>query len=219
MSQRPGREIKGPVITTGNPDTVNDAPVTVTTVGASYNLRGQLGAIYRTPDGQKEYIYAQFSSTSTGKTPAANQVCFFWSSTSTSTTNPDPTWVVDNQTSAGNAVDVSRVAGILRNACTRGNYVWLMRRSGANAIPVVSTSTGAALIVGTQVYPSTSSGEAIVGTTSTSVPATGPNATPWFMNFGVMLGTLASTSTGVAFVGSTSTSGVSVNLPVYLDIA
>lgn len=201
MPVRPGRDIKGPMVTTGNPDTVNDAPVTVTTVGAAYDLSGQLGAIVRSADGLKEYIYAQFSSTSTGKTPAANQLCYFWSSTSTSITNAYQ-WTVDNQTSAGNATKVSQIAGVLRNACTRGNYVWLLRK--APSCSVVSTTTG--FITGNAVIATTASGEAsFISSTSTIAPATGIGATPWFIGSPI-----------IGYVNSTTTSSVAID--VCLDI-
>lgn len=202
MARRVGREIKAVFVTSGDPDTVNDAFPSATSVGSSYDLRGQLGAVLRSNDGLTEYIYAQFSSTSTGKTPAAGQVCFWWSSTSTSTTNPDYKWVVDNQTSAGNATKVSQVAGILRNACTRGNGVWLLRRSlSAN---VISTTTG--FITGNAVIATTASGEAsYIASTSTVAPAGGIGAAQWFAGVPIL-----------GWVNSTTTSSVAID--VNLDI-
>lgn len=177
MARRVGREIKGVFVTGGDPDAANDAFPSATSVGSAYDLRGQLGAVLRSADGTKEWIYAQFSSTSTGKTPAAGQLCFWWSSTSTSTTNPDYTWVVDNQTSASNSVKVSQVAGVLRVAATRGNGVWLLRR--APSCIVISTATGH--ITGNAVVATTASGEAsFISSTSTVAPAGGIGATPWF---------------------------------------
>ena len=202
MPYRPGRDLKGPFITTGNPDTVNDAPVTNTTVGSAYNLRGQLGQIFRSADGLKEWIYVQFSSTSTGKTPAATQLCYWWSSTSTSTTNPDYTWVVDNQTSASNSPRVSQVAGVLRNACTRGNFVWLLRR--APSCNVVSTTTG--YISGNAVIATTASGEAAyMVSTSTAFPAAGQAAAGTYIGLPI-----------IGYVNSTTTSSVAID--VCLDI-
>lgn len=181
MASRLGRIIKGVFVTTGNPDTVNDAPVTNTTVGSAYSLKGQLGAVLPAADGQREYIYVQFSSTSTGKTPAANDV-LYW------VDRANGTWVVDNNTSAnalGSAVSgygVHEVAGILRNACTRGNYVWALRKG--NSIPVNSTSTG--MVSGDFVVPSTSSGAAtFIASTSTVVGFPG----------GLYIGVVASTAT------------------------
>jgi hypothetical protein len=175
---RNGRAIPGVVVTTGNPDTVNDSFPTNTNVGNSYDLSGQLGAVYRSADGTKEWIYARFSSTSTGKTPAAGQLCYWWSSTSTSTTNSDPTWVVDNQTSAGNANKVTNIAGVLRNACTRGNAVWLLRK--APSANVTSTTTG--YVTGNTVIATTASGEAsFISSTSTAAPAGGIGTANWFV--------------------------------------
>lgn len=156
MAQKPGRDIKGVFVTTGNPDTVNDAPASTTSVGGQYNLVGQLGAVLRTSDGQTEYIYVTYSGTSTGKTPAANDI-LYWQNRAN--------WVVDNNTSAGGLL-VHGVAGILRNACTRGNRVWALRRG--NSIPVNSTSTG--MISGDFVIASSASGAAsFVASTSTII--------------------------------------------------
>lgn len=202
MAVRPGREIKGPMVTTNNPDTVNDAPVTVTTVGGAYDLSGQLGAIYRTPDGLREWIYVQFSTTSTGKTPAAAQVCYWWSSTSTSTTNSYQ-WTVDNQTSAGNANKVSQVAGILRVAATRGNYVWLLRKSPSCI--VVSTTTG--FITGNAVIATTASGEAaFIASTSTLAPAAGIGTSAWYVGVPVL-----------GYVNSTTTSSVAIDTALDIE--
>jgi hypothetical protein len=201
MARRPGRDIKAPVVTTGNPDSVNDSFPSTTNVGASYDLRGQLGAVLRSNDGTKEWIYVRFSSTSTGKTPAAGQLCFWWSSTSTSTTN-DYLWTVDNQTSAGNANKVSAIAGVLRNACTRGNGVWLLRK--APSAIVVSTATG--FVTGNAVIATTASGEAsYITSTSTAAPAAGIGAAGWFVGAPI-----------IGWVNSTTTSSVAID--TQLDI-
>jgi hypothetical protein len=202
MPRRVGREIKGPVVTTGNPDSVNDTPVTLTTVGSAYDLSGQLGAIYRTPDGLSEYIYVRFSSTSTGKTPTSNQICYWWSSTSTSTTNAYQ-WTVDNQTSAGNSNKLSQIAGILRCTPTRGNYVWLLRRSPS--CNVVSTATG--FITGNAVIATTASGEAAyIASTSTAAPAAGIGASDWFLGRPI-----------IGYVNSTTTSSVAIDTALDIE--
>jgi hypothetical protein len=211
---RVGRVIPGVFVTTGNPDEVNDTFPTNTTVGSAYDLRGQLGAILRSNDGSKEWIYAQFSSTSTGKTPAANQPCF-WVVNSTANLATPGAWVVDNQTTANTGTAISDVAGILRNACTRGNGVWLLRKSSVS-VPVVSTST--VCLAGEAVFASTSSGEAAtLSSTSTVAPAAGIGAASWFAGR-ARLGWVASTATAGAFVGSTATGAIGVNIPVFLDI-
>lgn len=214
MPYRPGRDVKGPFITTGNPDTVNDTFPTTTTVGNAYDLKGQLGQVFRTADGLKEYIYAQFSSTSTGKTPAADQVCY-WVVSSTANLATPGNYVVDNQTSANTGVSVKTVAGLLRNACTRGNGVWLLRKS-AVAVPVVSTSTVA--LGGEAVIATTASGEAFtISSTSTAAPAGGIGTSAWFVG-APKIGWVASTATAPAYVGSTATGGIGVNIPTFLDI-
>ena len=206
MARRVGREIKAVFVTGGDPDAVNDTLPSATTVGSSYDLRGQLGAVLQTNDGLNEYIYAQFSSTSTGKTPAAGQLCFWWSSTSTSTTNPDYKWVVDNQTSASNSPKLSQVAGVLRNACTRGNGVWLLRR--AVSCVVISTATGH--ITGNAVIATTASGEAAyIASTSTAAPAAGIGAADWFLGKPI-IGWVNSTTTSPGAPGTS----IDVNLDI-----
>ena len=201
MARRPGREIKAVVVTTGNPATVNDSFPSTTNVGNSYDLRGQLGAVLRSNDGLKEWIYAEFSSTSTGKTPAANQICFWVPSSTASQASPKE-WVVDNQTSANTGVKVAYAAGILQVAATRGNGVWLLRR--APSASVVSTSTG--FITGNAVVATTASGEAaFISSTSTLAPATGIGASPWFVGAPLL-----------GWVNSTTTSSVAID--VQLDI-
>lgn len=201
---RVGRVIPGVFVTTGNPDTVNDTFPSNTQVGSAYDLRGQLGAVLRSADGTKEWIYVRFSSTSTGKTPAATQICYWWSSTSTSTTN-DYLWTVDNQTSAGNANQVRYPAGILRNACTRGNGVWLLRKAPSAA--VVSTST--IFLAGDIVVCTTASGEAAtVGSTSTAIQ-TSVSVTPWFY--------LGGDGRSIGMVNSTTTSSVAIDTALHIQ--
>lgn len=163
MAVRLGRLIPGAFVTTGNPDTVNDAPPSTTSVGGQYSPTGQIGAVLRTADGTREYIYVTFSATSTGKTPAANDVLYWMSPASSQP------WTVDNNTTANSGMNIREVAGVLRNACTRGNRVWALRRG--LAIPVNSTSTG--MIVGDFVVASTASGSATT-IASTSTTLNGP---------------------------------------------
>lgn len=211
-----GRVLPAVVVTTGNPDSVNDSFPTTTTVGGSYDLRGQLGAVLRSPDGEKEWIYAVVSATGTGKALAANQLMYWWSSTSTSVTNSPFNWVVDNQTSASNAASIQMCAGVLRCAATRGNGVWLLRKSGSVAVPVVSTST--VCLGGEAVIATTASGEAAtISSTSTAAPAAGIGASAWFVGR-PRIGWVASTATAGSFVGSTATGAIGVNLPTFLDI-
>lgn len=160
MAVKVGRLIPGVFVTTGNPDTVNDTPPSTTSVGGQYSPTGQLGAVLRTADGTREYIYVTFSATSTGKTPAANDVLYWLSSTSSQS------WTVDNQSSANSGVNIRFAAGVLRNACTRGNRVWAIRKG--LAIPVNSTSTG--MVYGDFVIASTASGAAtFIASTATNV--------------------------------------------------
>lgn len=202
MAYRPGREIKGPFVTGGNPDTVVDSPATTTAVGAQYNLAGQLGAILRSNDGTKEWIYVQYSATSTGKATAANQIAFWVSSTSTVAAS---IWVVDNQTSANSGFSANAVAGIIRTTSTNlnGKYLWVLRK--ALSCNVVSTSTKQ--IKGDVVIATTASGEAgVVLSTSTDLTATvGGAGIAWFGG-----------NTKLGIVNSTTTS--SVNIDVMLDV-
>jgi len=94
------------------------------------------------------------------------------------------------------------VAGILKNACTRGNGVWLQRR--APSCSIVSTATG--FITGNAVIATTASGEAsFISSTSTIAPAGGIGATPWFIGL-----------PRLGVVNSTTTSSVAID--VNLDI-
>lgn len=205
MARRPGRKIKAVFVTSGDPDSVNDSLPSNTSVGSSYDLRGQLGAVLESDDGQKEWIYAQFSSTSTGKAPAAGQLCF-WVPNSTASQASPGAWVVDNQTSANTGVKVSQVAGVLRNACTRGNAVWLLRR--AQSCIVTSTATGH--VTGNAVIATTASGEAsFISSTSTIAPATGIGAAPWFVG-SPLVGWVNSTTTTPGDPGTS----IDVNLDV-----
>lgn len=189
-----GRLLKGVVITTGDPDSVNDGYPTTTAMGSQYDLRGQLGAVHRSADGLEEWIYARFSSTSTGKAPAANQLCFW---------HDEDSWVVDNQTSASSAT-VFKPAGVLSVAATRGNMVWLKRKSLGSL--VASTSTTA--LGGNAVVGTTASGEpAVVSSTSTIAPATGIGASPWFIG-----------RPGIGVISSTATTN-GANDGTYLEVA
>jgi hypothetical protein len=198
MAQRVGRLLPGVFVTTGNPDTTVDAAVSTTNVGSGYDLTGQLGALYRSADGLKEWIYVQFSATATGKATAANQLLYYMSST---TTTLNPTWVVDNQTTANSGITPANVAGVLRTTSTSlaGKYIWALRK--APSANVVSTTTG--YLKGNSVIATTASGEAsFITSTSTTIAST--------------LGALGFGLPVIGLVNSTTTS--SVNIDVELDI-
>lgn len=211
MAVRPGRDIKGPVVTTGNPDTVNDAPITVTTVGSAYDLSGQLGALVRSADGQKEWVYVKFSSTSTGTTPAINQP-LYWIGNSTANLATAGAWVVDNNTTANTGASIGDLAGVLRVVATRGNYIYALRKSGTVAVPIIGT-TATLGVPGDPVIGSTTSSASVAVISSTSTVLGAP-VIIGRSRFGV----LASTSTAGAFVGSTTTSAMGVNYAVFLDV-
>lgn len=212
MAVRPGRDMKAPFVTGGNPDTVNDSPVTSTTVGAAYDLSGQLGALYKSPDGSgKEYIYVKFSSTSTGTAPAINQPCY-WIANSTANLASPGNWVVDNNTTANTGASNWGMAGVLRVAATRGNYVWLLRKSGSNFIPIAGTTTIANL--GDPVVSSSSSSASVTVISSTSTVLGTAPAVIGQLRWGVV----ASTATAPTFVGSTATGGLGVNVAIFLDV-
>jgi hypothetical protein len=205
---RSGQLVKAPFITTGNPDTVNDTPTTNTTLGG-YDTSQMLGQIYRSADGLKEWQYVQLSATSTsGRTPAANDILYWMSSTST-TFDPRATdalanWVVDNQTTAGTGLHVNMVAGLLRNAATRGNYVWAMRK-GQN-VSVAWNSTSTLDLNGDVVVASTAGNATVVSSTSTaSVIATLPLTQLWLGGAGRI---------GEVNVVTTSTVILNINLDV-----
>lgn len=201
-----GRPIKAVVVTTGDPNSVNDTPVTTTTVGGAYDLSGQLGAVLESNDGLYEWVYATFSATSTGKAPGVGQLCYWWSSTSTSTTNSYQ-WTVDNNTTAGNG-KLTQPAGVLNVACTRGNRVWLLRR--APQAVVASTTTYS--VAGSQiVVSSTQTGDPCVTISTSTDPSVG--------NYGrKVIGVLNSVTTSATVPTATSTSGFTVFLDASLNI-
>lgn len=202
-----GRVIPAVVVTSGNPNSVNDTPATVTTVGGAYDLSGQLGALLRSADGTKEWIYATISATGTGKTPAVGQLCYWWSSTSTSTTNTYQ-WTVDTNTTASNSL-VTLPAGILNVAATRGNRVWLLRKAQQAVVASTATKGGANTIV---VVSSTQTGDATVVVSSSTDPSLNNSTyTP--------IGVLNSVSTAATVPTATSTSGFTVFMDVALNIA
>lgn len=185
----PGRETKAVFITTGNPNSVNDSAPSVTSVGASYDLRGQLGAIHRSADGSKEWIYCRFSSTSTGKTPAANQLVYWHDRTG---------FVVDNNTTASSAKPYD-AAGVLKVAATRGNYVWIQRKNPSAVI----TSTATTQLAGDPVFGGGTNGDAaVMSSTSTAAPAGGIGGAAWFVNR-PRVGVISSTTTVTGDPGTT----------------
>lgn len=201
-----GRVLPAVVVTGGNPNSVNDTPVTNTTVGGAYDLSGQLGAVLRSNDGLYEWIYATFSSTSTGKAPAVGQLCYWWSSTSTSTTNTF-TWTVDNNTTAGNA-QLTQPAGVLNVACTRGNRVWLLRKAPQAVVASTTTYSVAGSVV---TVSSTQTGDPCVTISTSTDPSVG--------NYGrTPIGVLNSVSTARTVTSATSTSGFTVFMDVALNI-
>lgn len=201
-----GRVLPGVVVTTGKPNSVNDAPPTTTTVGAAYDLTGQLGAVLRSADGLYEWIYATFSSTSTGKAPGVGQLCYWWSSTSTSATNAYQ-WTVDNNTTAGNA-QLTQPAGILNVACTRGNRVWLLRKAPQAVVASTTTYSVAGSVV---TVSSTQTGDPCVTISTSTDPSVG--------NYGrAVIGVLNSVSTAATVGTATSTSGFTVFMDVALNI-
>lgn len=212
MARRVGRILPAVFITGGNPDAVVDTAPSTTTVGTAYDLTGQLGALYQSQDGTREWIYVQFSATATGKATAKNQVLYWMSST---TTTLSPTWVVDNQTSANTGISANDVAGILRTTSTSlgGKYIWAMRRG--LSVGVVSTSTKQ--VKGDVVVATTASGEAsVVLSTSTDLTATVGGVGISWMGGNTKLGIVNSTST--AFVSGGTTAGLGVNIDTILDI-
>lgn len=200
---RVGRVVKAPLITTGNPDTVNDVPATVTTLGGANDLSGQLGVVYRSQDGTREWIYVQFSATSTVAVPAANDILYWMSSTSTtlaagSSVPSGGFWVVDNRTTAGNTgTNVNAVAGILRNACTRGNYVWAMRRGLSISVPWNSTST---LDIKGDVAVATGANAAVVQSTATVVTTNFSSSPQFWLGGAAHLGTVNNVTTSTVIL-------------------
>jgi hypothetical protein len=126
----PNNRIQTVYLTTGNPDTVNDA--------ALYK-GGELGAEFDFA-GNKRYQLVQLDSGATASTPsgvvAANQLAFWKDKSKYLVTN-------DQRQAIGNSVANAwrnEVAGIFRNAATGGNYCCVLKRG--SSIPVKSDGTG-----------------------------------------------------------------------------
>lgn len=201
-----GRNLPAVVVTAGNPNSVNDTPVTTTSVGAAYDLSGQLGAVLRSADGRFEWIYATISATGTGKATAVGQLCYWWSSTSTSTTNSYQ-WTVDNNTTASNSL-VSQPAGVLNVAATRGNRVFLLRRAQQAVIASTTTYSVAGSVI---TVSATQTGDPCVTISTSTDPSVG--------NFGrATVGVLNSVSTAATVPTATSTSGYTVFMDAQLCI-
>lgn len=204
---RPGRILPAVFVTGGNPLTANDAPgLKSTNVGNTYDLSGQLGAVLKTADGTKEFIYARISTTGTGKAPAVGSLCYWWSSTATSTTDSFQ-WTVDTNTTASNC-QITQPAGVVNVAGTRGNYVWLIRKSSSTVVASTTTySVSRAPIVVT----SSQTGDPAVIISTATDPSVGNT---WYQQIGV----LNSTSTAATVSGATSTSGYTVFMDASLFI-
>lgn len=201
-----GRLLPAVVVTAGNPNAVNDTPVTTTTVGGAYDLSGQLGAVLRSADGNYEWIYATIATTGTGKAPAVGSLCYWWSSTSTSTTNQYQ-WTVDTNTTASNSL-VTMPAGVLNVAATRGNRVFLLRKAPRAIVASTTTYSTAGSVV---VVSSTQTGDPCVTISTSTDPSVG--------NYGrASIGILNSVSTARTVTSATSTSGFTVFMDVALDI-
>lgn len=205
---RIGRFLPAVFVTGGNPYTANDAPgLKSTSVGAQYDLSGQLGAVLRSADGTKELIYARISTTGTGKTPAVGSLCYWWSSTATSTTD-NFQWTVDTNTTAGTNAQVSQPAGVLQVAGTRGNYVWLLRKHTSCVVASTTTYSVARVPI---VLSSTQTGDPTVIISTATDPSVGNTYYP-------QIGILNSVSTAATVSGATSTSGFTVFMDANLNI-
>lgn len=155
MAVQTGRLISGVFVTTGNPDTVNDAVASVTSVGSQYDLAGQLGAVLRTSDGQREYVYVTLDSG--GITPAANQIVF-WKDRSA--------WTVTNK--LGDSKE-NEVCGVIRNAATLGNRIFMLRRGRAIAVKFGGAAPAAS---GDSIVPKAGSAVADTDITAAGTAAT-----------------------------------------------
>ncbi len=105
---------QGAFITTGNPDTVNDAAADVPAI-----YPGQIGK--RISVGDRIYQYVKFNAS--GVAYAANQV-LCWKDRAA--------WEVTNKNNTDSAIN--QVAGIARAVVGQGNYGWMLIKG--DAIPV-----------------------------------------------------------------------------------
>jgi len=147
-----------PNISTGNPETVNDATA-LAPLGSLYRYKGNL------------YRYVKF--TEGGVTGIANGVVYWI--TLTPTTNP-PVWTVcADQSDTGS---IQAVAGVIKLIPTDGYYVWI-QVGGVSLTKVTAAKAIGSRVVGNTV-------DLTFGTTTTATtPAT--LATVYLQAYGVML--------------------------------
>ena len=140
--------ITNPYLLTGNPDNENNA---------SLYAPGELGAIYQRGDNQWQQVQLDSGATASANVaPKVGQLMYWKNKLQKIVTN-------DTKQAVNPAIANSfgnNVAGVLRNAATPGNYVWIMQRG--LGIPIVSL--GSALTNQQVVSADTSNAGGVVGT-------------------------------------------------------
>src|SRR5690349_20998490 len=108
--------VTNPYLATGNPDTENNATL---------YAPGELGAAYQRGDNQWQQVQLDSGATAAAAlAPAATQVLYWKDKTKKIVTN-------DIKQAVGNSVAnawANQVAGVLRNAATPGNYIWVLQK-------------------------------------------------------------------------------------------
>lgn len=139
--------ITNPYLLTGNPDNENNSTL---------YAAGELGAVYQRGDNQWQQVQLDSGATAAANlAPATGQLLYWKNKLSKIVTN-------DTKQAINPAVANSyqnQVAGVLRNAATPGNYVWVMQRG--LGIPI--RSVGSALTIGQTVQADTSNAAGITG--------------------------------------------------------
>jgi|SRR5579872_2921608 len=130
-------------VSTGNPDTVNET-------APGFNP-GQLGQSYDLND--REYQFVQLDSGATAATPAgapaANQL-LYWKDRSVYLVTNDSRFGLRPGSGVGGGVAASfrnNVAGILRNAATPGNMIFLLQRGRGITVNEAGSGSGGELLV------------------------------------------------------------------------
>src|SRR5258707_5777158 len=121
--------ITNPYLATGNPDTENNSTL---------YAAGELGAIYQRGDNQWQQVQLDSGATAAANLAvAANQILYWKNKLSKIVTN-------DVKQAVGNSVSnawSNQVAGVLRNAATPGNFIWVLQRGLGISVKTSQTVT------------------------------------------------------------------------------
>jgi hypothetical protein len=123
-------------VSTGNPDTVNDS---------TPYFPGQLGQAFDANDRAYQYVQSDSAPSVSGPSGAyaANQVLYWKDRSQYLVTNDSAQGLRGGQANSFR----NNVAGILRNACTPGNYIFVLQRGRNINVKEAGAATGGMLLV------------------------------------------------------------------------